>query len=434
MNKLFLYIENKPWHIVAMLFLFHMSAASVMAWLAYSPYLSSLHDGAGFWRFSLDSTLYHREALSLLEYLNLGAFDDWWSGYPTHKHVKFIALIYWVFGETFPLLFEVVNAFVWVISVVLIYRAAYYLFDKNIKIATTVSMFMFFPSILVSSAQLLREPFYILGFCFIIYALVIIFTCNKSWQGVLYMTVGYFLVLSMRDYIAPLIIYIFLPWLLISIGARKIDVFPSLLMLFIVAFMSFINDFSDSGYNNELPPASAPASAPDSLVLFERPALIRMLDLKIANRLSSMRFGFIQVNKSSGSSIDSDVRYHKIEDLILYLPRAMQISFLSPFPSQWLLTGKETGRIGMIIAGVETIILYAVLIGFIWVLFTEFHLTYAIMPILLLSGIIIILLGYAVPNVGAIYRMRQGLLIPFYMLGVYGVFMMHHYYRMKNND
>ena len=220
MNKLFLYIENKPWHIVAMLFLFHMSAASVMAWLAYSPYLSSLHDGAGFWRFSLDSTLYHREALSLLEYLNLGAFDDWWSGYPTHKHVKFIALIYWVFGETFPLLFEVVNAFVWVISVVLIYRAAYYLFDKNIKIATTVSMFMFFPSILVSSAQLLREPFYILGFCFIIYALVIIFTCNKSWQGVLYMTVGYFLVLSMRDYIAPLIIYIFLPWLLISIGAR----------------------------------------------------------------------------------------------------------------------------------------------------------------------------------------------------------------------
>jgi len=35
--------------------------------------------------------------------------------------------------------------------------------------------------------------------------------------------------------------------------------------------------------------------------------------------------------------------------------------------------------------------------------------------------VIIVLLGFVVPNVGAIYRMRQGLLIPFFMMGVYGL-------------
>ena len=433
MQRIFDYINDNPWYMIAMLFLFHVFIASVMAWLSYSPYLATLHNGAGFWKFSIDSTLYHQEAISLLEYLNSGDFNEWWLGYPRHKHVRFIALVYWVFGDTYPLLFELVNSFVWVISVVLIYRATYYLFNQDIKIAVVVSMFMFFPSILISSVQLLREPFYILGFCFITYGLIVIFIRNRSWLGVFCLISGYILLLSTKDYIIPLVLYVFSPWLLISIVARKIDIFPSLVMFLVVAIITFGNDFSDSSYNGAIIGMNSNSNS-TTIRTDERHALIRLLDLRIANRLSSMRKDFKYVNNGAGSSIDVDVRYQQIEDVILYFPRAIQISFLSPFPTQWLSKGKQTGRMGMIIAGFETVILYVALIGFIWVLFTNFHLIYALIPILLLSGIIIVLLGYAVPNVGTIYRMRQGLLIPFYMVGVYGVFMMHYYYRMKNND
>ena len=43
-------------------------------------------------------------------------------------------------------------------------------------------------------------------------------------------------------------------------------------------------------------------------------------------------------------------------------------------------------------------------------------------PSLSVSVFVIILLGYVVPNIGAIYRMRQGFMIPFYMVGVYGIY------------
>ena len=46
----------------------------------------------------------------------------------------------------------------------------------------------------------------------------------------------------------------------------------------------------------------------------------------------------------------------------------------------------------------------------------------SLLPIITLSVFVIILLGYVVPNIGAIYRMRQGFMIPFYMVGVYGIY------------
>ena len=110
-----------------------------------------------------------------------------------------------------------------------------------------------------------------------------------------------------------------------------------------------------------------------------------------------------------------------IRELIAYLPRALQIGFLSPFPNLWVSRGTETGNLGRMMAGLETLVVYVVLIGFVAVLFMEIQILKSIAPILVFSGIIIILLGYAVPNVGAIYRMRQGFIIPFFMLGVFGL-------------
>ena len=133
MHRLFSYIEEKPWHVIAILFVFHASVASIMSWLAHSPYLSSLHNGAGFWKFSIDATLYHKEAMDLLVFLDSGSWSDWWEGYPLHKHVRLISFIYWFFGEPYPIFFEVVNSFVWGVSVVLIYNASYHLFDKSVN-------------------------------------------------------------------------------------------------------------------------------------------------------------------------------------------------------------------------------------------------------------------------------------------------------------
>ena len=104
----------------------------------------------------------------------------------------------------------------------------------------------------------------------------------------------------------------------------------------------------------------------------------------------------------------------------------MQIGFLSPFPSHWIEKGKETGFMGRIISGIETAAWYVVIIGFVFLVLKNRLILEPLAPLLMLSIAIIILLGYVVPNVGAIYRMRQGFMIPFFIFGMYGVQMIIH--------
>jgi len=155
---------------------------------------------------------------------------------------------------------------------------------------------------------------------------------------------------------------------------------------------------------------------------------------RIVERLDAMRWGFRNVNRSAGSSIDITVRYYSLQDLILYLPRAIQVSFLSPFPHHWFSSGRETGKIGRLISGAETIIFYFVLCGVIFVFVNDKKILRPLVPVLVFSTLIIVLLGYVVPNVGALYRMRQGMFIPYYIVGVYGLYMWVAVVKAKYND
>ena len=428
MRKIFEYVEYKPVYIIAGLFLFHIIVACLMSWIAYSPYLSSLHNGQGLWKFSVDSTLYHKEAISLIEVLNEGKWSFWWNSYPGHMQVRWIALIYWIFGGAYPVLFEIVNSFLWVASVIFVYRAGYYLFDGNVKLACISALFLFFPSVILSSTQLLREPFYIFGLCSIVYGWSILQSKESAWKAVLFITLGFYYVVSVRVYVIPMIFGVFLLWTVILLFYKKVERAPALALLFFILFISYGPNLSSLFYTSGEGFATK-ANVPAAIVFkppegYNGEGLKAFLDSRIAWRLSAMRHGFGSVNTTAGSGIDKIVRYQKIEDLFVYLPRAIQIGFLSPFPNHWIASGKQTGRLGRVIAGFETLVLYIVLAGFLWTLFNNMKIIQILAPALIFSGVVVILLGFVVPNIGAIYRMRQGLLVPYFMMGAYGVYFM----------
>ena len=139
-----------------------------------------------------------------------------------------------------------------------------------------------------------------------------------------------------------------------------------------------------------------------------------------------MRNGFSNVNLYAGSTIDANLSIQNFYDVVKNFPRAVQVAFLSPFPSHWIEKGKETGFIGRIISGIETAAWYVIIIGFVFLVLKNRLILEPLVPLLMLSIIIIILLGYIVPNVGTIYRMRQGFMIPFFIFGMYGVQMIRH--------
>jgi hypothetical protein len=60
------------------LVLCHLAVSILLSIIARSNFLSSLHNGQGLWNFTLDSFVYHQEALRLSDLLKSGDYSGWW--------------------------------------------------------------------------------------------------------------------------------------------------------------------------------------------------------------------------------------------------------------------------------------------------------------------------------------------------------------------
>ena len=402
------------------LFLFHVIISVSLFIVANTEYLSSLHNGEGLWNFAVDSTLYHKEALNSIIYLENSEWLSWWQLYQDHQHVRIISLVYWLTGYYEPIIFEIVNGIVWTTSVLLIHRMARSLFPNNDLVPLFVVVFFFQPSVLISSTQLLRDPILILGFCFICYGFVLLSKKNSIWKWFFAIQFGLILLLSMREYLGILVLFFLLLPAIILVRSKK-NIAPLILLLIPIILLEFSPQrevhISIAGIAAEV---IAKEQVSQNQVSQNKSVYMAFLN-SISERVSSMRSGFINVNSYAGSRIDADHKYNNFFDAVQYFPRALQIGFLSPFPSTWLEEGRQTGRVGKLLSGLEMIIWYLILLGFLYTILKEPSAIKPLAVVFLFSVIVIILLAYVVPNAGAIYRMRQAYMIPFFLFGSYGL-------------
>ncbi len=157
---------------------------------------------------------------------------------------------------------------------------------------------------------------------------------------------------------------------------------------------------------------------------------------KISNfalKLNNIRNDF-QDEIVTGGSKASELNLINLCDFFKHLPKIASDGLLSPYPKMWFQSGTETGRIGRMLSGIETIITYIFLLSFIFTLLIKNKKIVYIFPVVLLSLTIIILTAYAVPNYGALYRMRMGPMIIFYILGSYSLYSLIEYFKNKRNE
>ena len=137
-------------------------------------------------------------------------------------------------------------------------------------------------------------------------------------------------------------------------------------------------------------------------------------------RISVLRQGYLTTPgyKSSGSMIDKEINLESIKEFIIYLPRALQIGFLAPFPNEWFSQANSPGgKIMKLVAGLEMSLVYISLIflpyGFWrWRFSLEFWLA------IIFSGVINLIYSYATPNLGSLYRLRYGFIMLMVAIGV----------------
>jgi hypothetical protein len=115
--------------------------------------------------------------------------------------------------------------------------------------------------------------------------------------------------------------------------------------------------------------------------------------------------------QNAGSIIDAQVNFFSPTDVIKYIPRALEIGYLAPFPSMWLASGYNVGLAGRLLSGVEMAVTYmieALACVFMWR--RRRRLDAWLLFLTTTTGVLA--LGIVVVNLGTLYRMRY----PFWIL------------------
>jgi hypothetical protein len=124
-----------------------------------------------------------------------------------------------------------------------------------------------------------------------------------------------------------------------------------------------------------------------------------------------MRKAFTYSKIKFGSNIDERVELRTIGDVIGYLPRALLIGAMSPFPDMWFTPGPMAGMWGRAAAGAETFVFYIFeALGLYALWLNRRKLAAWFLALAAIGGFTAI--GLVIINVGALYRVRY----PYYML------------------
>jgi hypothetical protein len=135
-------------------------------------------------------------------------------------------------------------------------------------------------------------------------------------------------------------------------------------------------------------------------------------------RVDYHRHGF--VDASGYSLMDSGAQISTLPRLVGYLPRALLIGILAPFPWQWFDTKGSTG-VMRTFAGIEMLVIYLLLPGIlVGVWKTVRQRDAAGLFLLAFTLLLACVLSLVVANLGTLFRLRLQFLLPLIMLAPIG--------------
>lgn len=144
------------------------------------------------------------------------------------------------------------------------------------------------------------------------------------------------------------------------------------------------------------------------------PSCLHDLVERLAWRAGYLRQKFLHKYGRAGSVIDADVVLEGAGGLVRYLPRALCIGLLAPFPHRWLEPGGRTGRAGRLLSAVEMLFLYAAQVLALLAVVQRPRAPAAYLLLVGLAGCMA--LGTVVPNLGTLYRLRHAFFMLFLAL------------------
>lgn len=437
------------WKIWGAAFLY-VCAVNIFIQFILLPFLlPQLHAGGGLFVGSFDSLSFLHAATDMAGKIKATGWGAWELRPRGQAPAGIAAAIFVVTWSKLWVLIPL-NAALHASAFLVLFRIVSTFVLDRVKVLWCVLPFLVFPSNLQWTSQWHKDGFSILGFLLFLQGIISMLKTqdqrDKQLANDLFTLIsclcGIFLIWVVRPFmlmIMKLFAEVFFCFLLLIFlkralekkisGLRIVSVFLCALLIFFG--LSQKTNLCVADFNENILSLDRQAVGEDS---FETPLSDEEIvplewrkspgfPLSIENKafsLSQIRKGFQLCAAHSDSNVDADVGFKSIKDILMYIPRAIQIVLFAPFPDQWFSEGSSSGSALMRkIAAFEMIAIYFALI------FLPYSIWYwrkriEIWFILSFCLYMMIIYGLVYCNVGSLYRMRYVYIMTFVALGIAG--------------
>jgi hypothetical protein len=394
----------------------HFSVTTTVFMIGRAGVLPGQFDQKGLGNFASDGFTYQTEVLELASVLKNQGIHAW-AGWPSQLHVRLYSLPVAAIngGSSFNILtIELLNLIYYLIILVLAFRISRIVFNDRTALMAAAAIAIW-PSFLLHTTQLLRDPLLIGSFLLLILNITLCLKKDYGWlKGILAGACGTAALglirivrLPMWSLLWPVILAAVLLLAVELIRRQRLSHGNLVFAVMLIAAMLILPLFQNQFHNQQI------VKGPRTISPEE------VQKLPVGDQIATRRQGFeLSLDSSgdvvasqAGSDIDHGVRFSGPGDILRHIPRALALGFFAPFPNMWLATGKQVGGGGRLLSGFETLLSYMVeclaLMG-LWHKRKQVSAWFLALVVTLGA----VALGLVVANIGALFRLRY----PFWIL------------------
>jgi Ca2+/Na+ antiporter len=448
-------IENQTplWRLWCIFFVYTASTALMVQLILLPNVFPAWHAGDGL-LIGIDSYSFHHIAVDLAKKIHAQGWSAW-ELRPDGQASAGIAGAVYALTAPKPWIVVPINAALHATATLVLLRIVQIFLPNWRKALWCVLPFLLYPSAMTWYTQNHKDGYFILGSFMFIYGWIML-AQPEAWRNVWWrllsavfsVLLGVVLVWIVRPYgvqmmqgVSVAFAFLLTVFFVISGVRGQIAWQKAIIVIFVVwAVVVVMTPLTKGGISAVAPsntresvakskggisaavPSNTRESVSKSAFLWKKSDVVPSFLENKFYALAEVRKGFNSTYPNAGSNIDINVSFHSVWEIIVYLPRAAEIAFLSPFPSQWL--KQSTLPANTMMRRISAVEMVGVYLAFIFLPYAIWHWRRQIEIWLILSFCSGMMLIYAIGicNVGTLYRFRYGYLMILVGIGVAGIF------------
>lgn len=373
--------------------------------------------------FAIDGTAYRRLASEMATHWQTYGISPWLD-IKSPLHARLYSITFATAGRLLGhniLAAEALNLFYYLGTLTIVFRLGREIFNERAGLMAAAIVGLW-PSLLFHSTQLIRDPLAILCLLSLLLVLALLLNRDFAWQHALLVGVGGAALvtvfwLARGNMWNAVVVSVALTLVLLSfvmVRERKFRAANTFGLLLIIVTMLFVPSRLES---TTLAGHRAPAT-PLAIPSASQPAPSEGVWTRVIDQIRNRRGGF-RTYTAQESNIGSDVQFTGASDIVRFIPRAVVVGFLAPFPHMWFEAGSY-GVTGRLLSGAETLVMYFLYVAVGVCLWRERRRT-AMWLMFLTATAGLIGLGLVVVNAGALYRLRYVFWIMLIVIAAQGI-------------